>query len=89
MVVSFNIYEVMSVVELIAGIVFLILFCVNRDKTWNKVIRLSLVSGIFFINLFRIPMEIQMNKSYAASFVIVILCFFNAVIISWNLGNDK
>ena len=89
MVVSFNIYEVLSVVKLIACIFFMIFIFVRRNETWNKVVRLSLVSGMFLINLFQIPMEIQMDKPYVMSFVLVILWFINAVIMALELGKDN
>lgn len=89
MVVSFNIYEVLSVVVLSGDICFLIFNFVHRNETWNKVLRLSLSSGMFLINLFQIPMQIQMDESYAGSFVLVILWFIIAVFIGSEFGEDS
>ena len=88
MVVSFDIYAVLDFVELIVCIVYLPFIFFRRNETWNSVLRLSLASALLFINLFQIPMEIQMDKSYVMSIVLVSLWFINALTLSFKLGRD-
>lgn len=88
MVVSFDIYEVLCVVDLVACLVQFFFFFFRKDETWTKVVRLVLVSGMVLINLFQIPMEIQMDKSYGWSIALVIMWFVNALIITFELGRD-
>ena len=89
MVVSFNIYEVLSVINLIVCLVYFPFIFFRRNETWNRVLRLSLMSVSMLINLFQIPMEVQMGKSYVLSIVIVILWFSNALMTTFDLGKNS
>lgn len=88
MVVSFDIYEVLCVVDLVACLVQFFFIFFHKDETWTKVVRLVLVSGMVLINIFQIPMEISMDKSYGWSITLAILWFINALWISFDLGQD-
>ena len=88
MVVSFDIYEVLCVVDVGACLVQFLFLFFRKDETWTKVVRLVLVSGMVLINLFQIPMEIQMDKSYGLSIALVILGFVYALIITFELGRN-
>lgn len=87
--VSFDIYAVLNVIELIVVLVFGVFIFVKREETYNKVIRLICVCILFLINVFQLPMEIQMEKSYALTIVLIILWFVNIASIAFELGKNK
>ena len=82
MMVSFDIYAVLNVIELIVVLVFGVFIFVKREETYNKVIRLICVCILFLINVFQLPMEIQMEKSYALTIFLIILWFVNILLLN-------
>jgi len=89
MVVSFDIYELLNIVELIVCIVYLPFIFFRRSETWNKILRLCFMSALLLINLFQISMEVQLDKSYGFSVFLVILWFINALMLTFELGRDS
>lgn len=88
MVVTIDLGLVLSVVELIACIAYLVFLFVGKEETYSKVIRTATASAIVVINAFQIPMDIQMEKSYVLSIAMVIIWLINVVISAVSLGND-
>ena len=89
MVVSFDIYELLKIIELIVCIVYLPFIFFRRSETWNKILRLCFTSALLIINLFQISMEVQLDKSYGSSILLVILWFINALMLTFELGRDS
>ena len=89
MVVSFDIYEVLNVVELIVVLIFGVFIFYKRKETFNKVIRLITTSILLIINVFQLPMEIQMDKSYGLTIFLIIIWFVNALMVTFDLGSDN
>ena len=89
MVVSFDIYEVLDVVELIVVLIFGVFIFFKRQETFNKVIRLITTSILLIINVFQLPMEIQMDKSYGMTIFLIIMWFINALMVTYDLGSDN
>ena len=89
MVVSFDIYGLLNIVQLIVCIVYLLFILFRRSETWNKILRLCFISVLLLINLFQIPMEVQLDKSYGLSIFLVILWFINALRLTFELGRDS
>ena len=89
MVVSFDIYAVLNVVELIVVLIFGVFIFFKRQETFNKVIRLITTSILLIINVFQLPMEIQMDKSYGLTIFLIIIWFINALMVTYDLGSDN
>lgn len=89
MVVSFDIYEVISVIELITLIPFGIFIFLHRNETHARVVRLVCSSLLLIFNLVQIPMEIQMGKSYVMTMVLVVMWFIYALTTTFSLGKDS
>ena len=89
MVVSFDIYAVLNVVELIVVLIFGVFIFFKRQETFNKVIRLITSSILLIINVFQLPMEIQLEKSYDFTIFLIIMWLLNALIVAYDLGNDN
>lgn len=89
MVVSFDIYAVLNVVELIVLLIFGVFIFFKRQETFNKVIRLITTSILLIINVFQLPMEIQMDKSYGLTIFLIIMWFINALMVTYDLGSDN
>lgn len=84
------IYEVFIAIEIIATLVFgVFLFTTNRNKTLSNIIQL--ICSIIFvsINVFQIPMQIQLGKSTNMSFLIIFIFFADSLIIAYNLGKNS
>lgn len=88
-VVSFDIYAVLNVVELIVLLIFGVFIFFKRQETFNKVIRLITTSILLIINVFQLPMEIQMDKSYGLTIFLIIMWFINALMVTYDLGSDN
>ena len=89
MLVSFDIYVLLEVIEIIICMVYLLFTFYRRNETWNKKLRLGLVSTMLLINLFQIPMEVKKDKSCIISIGLVILWFYNALAIVFQLGENE
>lgn len=89
MVVSFDIYEVLNVIELLALIPFGVFIFLHREETHARVVRLVSASILLILNLVEIPMQIQMGESYVMSIVLVIMWFINALTATFSLGRDS
>lgn len=89
MVVSFDIYAVLNVVELIVVLIFGVFIFFKRQEIFNKVIRLITTSILLIINVFQLPMEIQLEKSYGLTIFLIIMWFLNALMVAYDLGNDN
>ena len=88
MVVSFDIYELLNIIEVIVSLVYLFFFFFRRSETWTKVLRLCFASALMLINLFQISMEVQLGKSYGFTIFLVILWFINALVQTVELSRD-
>lgn len=89
MVVSFDIYAVLNVVELIVVLVFGVFVFFKRRETLGKVIRLITTSVLLIINVFQIPMEIHLEKSYAMTIFLIIIWLINALGVAYDLGKEN
>lgn len=89
MVVFFDIYAVLNVVELIVLLIFGVFIFFKRQETFNKVIRLITTSILLIINVFQLPMEIQMDKSYGLTIFLIIMWFIYALMVTYDLGSDN
>lgn len=89
MVVFFDIYAVLNVVELIVLLIFGVFIFFKRQETFNKVIRLITTSILLIINVFQLPMEIQMDKSYGLTIFLIIMWFIIALMVTYDLGSDN
>ena len=88
MVVSFDIYELLNIIEVIVSLVYLFFIFFRRSETWNKVLRLCFASALMLINLFQISMEVQLGKSYGFTIFLVILCFISGLMRTLGLSRD-
>jgi hypothetical protein len=88
MVVSLDIYELLSVLGLILCIAYLVFLFVGREKIYIKVIRLICAFALVVIYTFKIPMDISMGNSYGNTIFTVILWLVNVVFSSMKLGDD-
>ena len=89
MVVSFDIYAVLNVVELIVVLIFGVFIFYKRNETLGRVMRLITSSILLIINVFQIPMEIQLDKSYGLTIFLIILWFIDALSETYYLGKDN
>lgn len=89
MLVSCDIYELLNIIELIVCFVYLFFIYFRRSETWNKILRLCLMSALLLINLFEISMEVQLDKPYGFSIFIVIFWFIYALMLTFKLGRDS
>ena len=89
MVVSFDIYAVLNVVELIVVLIFGVFIFYKKNETLGRVMRLITSSILLIINVFQIPMEIQLDKSYGLTIFLIILWFIDALSATYYLGKDN
>ena len=89
MVVSFDIYAVLNVVELIVVLIFGVFIFYKRNETLGRVMRLITSSILLIINVFQITMEIQLDKSYGLTIFLIILWFIDALSATYYLGKDN
>lgn len=89
-VLSFDIdIHVLYALELIVVSIFIVFTFYNRQETFNKIMRLIMVSILFIINVILLPMEIQLEKSYGLTIFLIIIWFINALLITYDLGKDN
>ena len=89
MVISI-IYVVLIVIQTISLFVFgVFLFTTNRNKTLSNIIQLICSIILFIINVFQIPMQIQLGKSTNMSFLIIFIFFADSLIIAYDLGKNS
>lgn len=88
MIELLSIYKILSIIELVIVLVFGVLMFVKQGKT-NKVIMLINVCILFLINVFQLPMEIQMKKSYVSTIVLIIIWFVSIAYITFKLIKSK
>ena len=81
MVVSFDIYVVIGVVQLVLAWICILLTFLGEEKMWNKVFRLILSISITTLNLVLIPIEMQREQSYTTNIILACICFIYAVAI--------
>ena len=89
MVVSFDIYAFLNIIELIVCIVYLSFIFFRRSEKWNQILRLCFMSALLLINLFQISMEVQLDKPYGFSIFLVIFWFINALMLTFDMGKDS
>ena len=91
MMVSFDIYAVLNDIELIVSLVLGVFIFVKREETYDKIMRLICVCIciLFIINVFQLTLEIQMEKSYALTIYMIIICFVEIASIAFQLGKNK
>lgn len=86
MVESFDIYAILNGIGVIVLIVLCIFIFYRRSETWNEIVRLCLSIVLMLINLFKIPVEVQIDRPYETSMFLVILWFMVALLITVDLG---
>lgn len=88
MVVSIDIYSVLTVAILLLAITYVVFLFIKREETFSIVIRLICTFALVVIEAFKMPMDIAMDKSYANAIFMIILWLVNVVIASVQLGKD-
>ena len=88
MVVSIDIYAISSMIELIALLIFGIFVFVKREETLSRIMRLITSSILLIINVFQIPMEIQIGRSYTLTIIFIFIYFADAIYNAYVLGKD-
>ena len=89
MVVSFDAFVFLTIIQIIVCIVYFPFISFRRSETWNKILQLCLSSTLLLTSLFRIPMEVQFNKSYDLSIFSVIGWFIIALFLAFYLGRSS
>lgn len=89
MVVSIDIYSVLTVVELIVVLIFGVFIFFKRNEILGIVMRLITSIILMTINVFQIPMEIQMDKSYGMTIFLVIMWCVDAIMAAYDLGKKN
>ena len=89
MVVSIDVYAVLNVIELIVALIFGVFIFVKRDETLGKTMRLITSAILLIINVFQIPMQIQIGESYTLTIILIFLWFVDALFAAYGLGKDS
>ena len=89
MVVSIDVYAVLNVIELIVVLIFGVFIFVKRDETLGKTMRLITSAILLIINVFQIPMQIQIGVSYTLTIILIFLWFVDALFAAYGLGKDS
>lgn len=89
MVVSIDVYAVLNVIELIVVLIFGVFIFVKRDETLGKTMRLITSAILLIINVFQIPMQIQIGESYTLTIILIFLWFVDALFAAYDLGKDS
>ena len=89
MVVSIDVYAVLNVIELIVVLIFGVFIFVKRDETLGKTMRLITSAILLIINVFQIPMQIQIGESYTLTIILIFLWFVYALFAAYGLGKDS
>ena len=88
MVVSIDIYSVLTWAILLLCIANLVFLFIKRDETFSIVIRLICSIAIIEIEAFKMPMDIAMNESCANAILMITIWLVNVVFTSLQLGQD-
>lgn len=92
MVVSFDIYRVLNITEYITWLTFLFFFFLGcwagLSETQNAILKLCLASLLLLINLFQVPIEVQLHNPYGIGLFIIIILFIYTLRLAFNLGKD-
>jgi len=86
MVVSFEIHTVLTVIEVIALLVNVVLGFAWKKKNWNKTTQLTAISVINIVNVVQLPMEILEGWQYSVTIATII--FWSVMILLLAL-DDK
>ena len=89
MVVSIDVYAVLNVIGLIVVLIFGVFIFVKRDETLGKTMRLITSAILLIINVFQIPMQIQIGESYTLTIILIFLWFVDALFAAYGLGKDS
>ena len=89
MVVSIDVYAVLNVIELIVVLIFGVFIFVKREETLGKTMRLITSAILLIINVFQIPMQIQIGESYTLTIILIFLWFVDALFAAYGLGKDS
>lgn len=89
MVVSIDVYAVLNVIQLIVVLIFGVFIFVKRDETLGKTMRLITSAILLIINVFQIPMQIQIGESYTLTIILIFLWFVYALFAAYGLGKDS
>ena len=89
MVVSIDVYAVLNVIKLIVVLIFGVFIFVKRDETLGKTMRLITSAILLIINVFQIPMQIQIGESYTLTIILIFLWFVYALFAAYGLGKDS
>ena len=88
MVISI-IYVVLIVIQTISLFVFgVLLFATDRNNILSNIIQLICSIILVIINVFEIPILIQMGMSYIICFIMIFLFLANALFIAYYLGKN-
>ena len=88
MVVSIDIYLVLTVASPLLAIAYSVFHFYQKRKTFSIVIRLICAFAIVVIEAFKMPIYIAMDKSCANAIFIIIIWLAAAVISSFQLGQN-
>ena len=78
---------VLSIIQLIVVLFVLVLIFWHRNEKRNKLLRLILLSILFFISLFELPLLILNGKPYIITIFLVVIWYINGLLIVNELNN--
>lgn len=78
---------VLSIIQLIVVLFVLVLIFWHRNEKRNKLLRLILLSILFFISLFELPLLILNGKPYIITIFLVVIWYINGLLTVNELNN--
>lgn len=72
---KFDIYTMITIVELIAILLFIVSFILKKESSVGKIIRLSVACILVVINLLKIPLNFSVHKPYDIQMFNFAICF--------------
>ena len=78
---------VLSIIQLIVVLFVLVLVFWHRNEKRNKLLRLILLSILFFISLFELPLLILNGKPYIITIFLVVIWYINGLLTVNELNN--
>lgn len=79
--------SVLSIIQLIVVLFVLVLIFWHRNEKRNKLLRLILLSILFFISLFELPLLILNGKPYIITIFLVVIWYINGLLTVNELNN--
>lgn len=81
--------EFLNVIKLSVILIFGVLIFVKRNETPGRHMHLIASFILLVINVFQIPMQVQIGKSYTRTIILVFLWFVDALFAAYDLGKNS